>query len=79
MSDRESPLVMVDAIVERNDMLLVKRKKEPFRGYLSFPDGHRRKGEDSVKRELREETSLEIELKDILGAYSDPARDTKGT
>ena len=83
MSDRESPLVMVDAIVERNDkLLLVKKKKEPFRGYLSFAGGKvdiSEKVEDAVKRELQEETSLEIELKDILGAYSDPARDTRGT
>ncbi len=32
MSEKESPLVMVDALVERYDkLLLVKRKKEPFK------------------------------------------------
>ena len=40
MSDRESSSVMVDAIVERDDkLLLVKRKKDPFKGSLSFPGG----------------------------------------
>ena len=73
---------MVDAIVERDDkLLLVKRKKDPFKGSLSFPGGKvdiGEKVEDAVKRELREETSLEIELTDILGVYSDPARDPRG-
>ena len=82
MSDRESSSVMVDAIVERDDkLLLVKRKKDPFKGSLSFPGGKVDRGEkveDAVKRELREETSLEIELTDILGVYSDPARDPRG-
>jgi 8-oxo-dGTP diphosphatase len=82
MSDKESPSVMVDAIVERDDkLLLVKRKKDPFKGSLSFPGGKvdiGEKVEDAVKRELREETSLEIKLTDILGVYSDPARDPRG-
>lgn len=82
MSDRESSSVMVDAIVERDDkLLLVKRKKDPFKGSLSFPGDKvdiGEKVEDAVKRELREETSLEIELTDILGVYSDPARDPRG-
>jgi len=73
---------MVDAIVERDDkLLLVKRKKDPSKGSLSFPGGKvdiGEKVEDAVKRELREETSLEIELTDILGVYSDPARDPRG-
>jgi 8-oxo-dGTP diphosphatase len=82
MSDKESPLVMVDAIVESNDkLLLVKRKKDPFKGFLSFPGGNvdlGEKVEDAVKRELREETSLDIEPTDILGVYSDPSRDPRG-
>ena len=36
------------------------------------------KVEDAVKRELREETSLDIEPTDILGVYSDPSRDPRG-
>jgi 8-oxo-dGTP diphosphatase len=82
MSDKESPSVMVDAIVERNDkLLLVKRKKDPFKGFLSFPGGKidlGEKVEDAVKRELREETNLAIEPTDILGVYSDPSRDHRG-
>jgi 8-oxo-dGTP diphosphatase len=79
MSDKESPSVMVDAIVESNDkLLLVKRKKDPFKGFLSFPGGNvdlGEKVEDAVKREVREETSVDIEPTDILGVCSDPSRD----
>ena len=82
MSDKESPSVMVDAIVERNDkLLLVKRKKDPFKGSLSFPGGKVDEGErveDALKRELNEETNLDIEPIDILGVYSDPSRDPRG-
>jgi 8-oxo-dGTP diphosphatase len=82
MSEKESPSVMVDAVVVRNDkLLLVKRKKDPFKGFLTFPGGKVDEGEkveDAVKRELQEETSLEIEPTEILGVYSDPSRDPRG-
>jgi NUDIX domain len=34
--------------------------------------------EDGLKRELKEETNLDVEPKDILGVYSDPSRDPRG-
>jgi 8-oxo-dGTP diphosphatase len=82
MSEKESPSVMVDAVViENQKLLLVTRKKDPFKGFLTFPGGKVDEGEkveDAVKRELREETSLDIEPTDILGVYSDPSRDPRG-
>ena len=55
MSDKESPSVMVDAIIERNDELfLVKRKKIRLKDFSSFPGGKvdlGEKVEDAVKRE----------------------------
>ena len=82
MSDKKSPSIMVDAIVERDDkLLLVRRRKDPFKGCLSFPGGKVDEGEkveDALKRELNEETSLDIEPTDILGVYSDPSRDPRG-
>jgi len=82
MSEKESPSVMVDAVVIENEkLLLVTRKKDPFKGFLTFPGGKVDEGEkveDAVKRELREETSLDIEPTDILGVYSDPSRDPRG-
>ena len=82
MSEKESPSVMVDAVVIENEkLLLVTRKKDPFKGFLTFPGGKVDEGEkveDAVKRELREETSLDIEPTDILGVYSDPSRNPRG-
>jgi 8-oxo-dGTP diphosphatase len=82
MSDIENLSIMVDAIVEKDSkILLVTRKKDPFKGSRSFPGGKvdvGEKVEDAVKRELREETNLDIEPKDILGVYSDPTRDPRG-
>ena len=75
-------LSWVDGIVERDDkLLLVRRKKDPFKGSLSFPGGKVDEGErveDALKRELKEETNLDIEPTDILGVYSDPSRDPRG-
>jgi len=34
--------------------------------------------ETAARREAREETALEVELKRLLGCYSDPARDVRG-
>ena len=39
MSDRESPSVMVDAIIERNDeLLLVKRKEYRLKEFSAFQE-----------------------------------------
>ena len=57
------------------------RKKETFKGYLGLPGGFVNKGEtieEAARREVKEETSLDIELTDILGVYSDPQRDPRG-
>ena len=78
----KNPTPTVDAIIQKNSqILLVKRKKEPFKGYLVLPGGFVNEGErveDAVKREIKEETSLDIELIDILGVYSEPERDPRG-
>lgn len=61
-------------------MLLVRRKKNPFKDLLALPGGFINEGEtaeDAVKREVREEASLEVEPIDILGVYSDPKRDPR--
>lgn len=80
--ERENPIPTVDTIIDNESkVLLVKRNKEPFVGKMVFPGGFMKKGEtaeDAAKREVKEETSLDIELNDILGVYSDPTRDPRG-
>ena len=70
MSVKELPSVMVDAIVENDKLPLVKRKKDSFKGSLSFPGCKvdiGEKVEEAITRELREVTRLDVELTDILG------------
>jgi 8-oxo-dGTP diphosphatase len=80
--NHRNPTPTVDAIIQKDSrILLVKRKKEPFKGYFALPGGFVNEGEkveDAAKREVMEETSLGIEITDILGVYSDPNRDPRG-
>jgi 8-oxo-dGTP diphosphatase len=82
MTKHKNPLPTVDVILQKgSNILLIKRKKDPFKDYLALPGGFVNEGEkveDAVKREATEETSLEVEPIDILGVYSDPRRDPRG-
>jgi ADP-ribose pyrophosphatase YjhB (NUDIX family) len=78
----KNPTPTVDTIIQKEShILLVKRMNEPFKGYFALPGGFVNEGEtveDAARRETREETSVDIELVDILGVYSDPTRDPRG-
>ena len=55
-------------------VLLARRAAEPDRGRWDIPGGFLEEGEhplDGLKRELREETGLEVEPVDFLGAWMD--------
>jgi 8-oxo-dGTP diphosphatase len=79
-----TPLIAVDIIIELIDrpgrpILLIKRKNPPF-GW-ALPGGFVDVGETlehAALREAREEISLDVRLKALLGCYSDPARDPRG-
>ena len=69
-----NPAPASDAIIENNEqqILLVKRKNDPKKGYWDLPGGFIESGEDlntSVKRELREELAVDIDVKDVVGFY----------
>ncbi|MFB6294396.1 MAG: NUDIX domain-containing protein [Candidatus Nanohaloarchaea archaeon] len=74
--------VAVDAIVEVDSrIVLVKRGQDPFRGMWALPGGHVEEGEqvrDTVRREAREETGLDVAIDEILGVYDEPGRDPRG-
>lgn len=78
----KNPTPTVDIIIEEaSRILLIKRKNEPFKDHLALPGGFVNEGEkveDAAKREAQEETSLVVDLIDILGVYSDPKRDPRG-
>lgn len=78
----KNPIPTVDIIIEENDrIVLIRRKNEPFKGKLALPGGFVNEGELIEYRalqEAKEETSLDVELKEILGVYSIPDRDPRG-
>src|SRR5712692_9290423 len=83
---REYPLLpMVGAgtmIYKGNSVLLVKRDNEPNKGKWALPGGVVKVGEgveDAVRREVKEEVELEIELGGLLDASDDIHHDGKGT
>jgi 8-oxo-dGTP diphosphatase len=63
------------ALVVRNGKaLLVRRRIDPFRGYWDIPGGFCEVDEhpaETARREVREETGLEIELTGLLGLWMD--------
>jgi ADP-ribose pyrophosphatase YjhB (NUDIX family) len=63
-------------------VLLGRRAVEPYRGLWDVPGGFLEEGEDpldGLRRELREETGLEIEPHEFLGAWVDTYGDGAGS
>lgn len=81
MKEYKNPTPTVDVILERDSkILMVRRKKDPFKDRLALPGGFVNEGEtveEAMKREAMEETSLKVHPTDILGVYSDPRRDPR--
>jgi len=80
---KKKPTLTVDAIIKTNDdkIVLVKRKNPPYKGWWALPGGIVEYGEtveEAVKREVKEETGLEVEIEKLVNVYSDPNRDPRG-
>ena len=67
------PFLGVGALIfEASNILLVERGKEPLKGYWSLPGGILETGEkleDAVRREVLEETGLEVEPLSIFEVF----------
>jgi 8-oxo-dGTP diphosphatase len=60
--------------VDSGRVLLARRATAPFRGFWDIPGGFLDEGEgplDGLRRELREETGLEVEPERFLGIWMD--------
>lgn len=67
------PFIGVGAVVvHEGRLLLVRRGKEPGKGLWSLPGGRLELGEhlvEAVRREVAEETGLEVSVQDLLGIH----------
>jgi 8-oxo-dGTP diphosphatase len=77
-----NPTPTVDVLIELDDrpgtIVLIERRNEPH-GW-ALPGGFVDEGEwlaDAAVREAKEETGLDVELRELFHAYSDPARDPR--
>jgi colanic acid biosynthesis protein WcaH len=68
------PIVSVDAvIVIKNSLLLLKRSNQPAKGFWWFAGGRIHKGESleqTLRREIKEETGLELKTHKLINVYS---------
>ena len=76
------PVVGVGTVVVRDGRaLIVKRLNEPRKGEWSLPGGHVNLGEslsDAARREVREETGLDVNPEAIIETFDRVHRDPDG-
>jgi 8-oxo-dGTP diphosphatase len=78
-----TPVVTVDAVITEatRGVVLIRRGHPPFEGRWALPGGFVEVGETceaACRREVREETGLEVEIVALVGVFSEPARDPRG-
>ncbi|MEM3555662.1 MAG: NUDIX hydrolase [Candidatus Micrarchaeia archaeon] len=76
------PTTVDSVIVEDGKILLIKRKFKPFKGKWALPGGFVDEGEtveEAVERETMEETGMKVRIVKLIGVYSNPKRDPRGT
>ena len=77
------PMASSDSVVIHNGkILLIKRATEPFKGFWALPGGIMDSGEtieQTAIREVLEETGAKVKIEKMIGVYSGPKRDPRGT
>jgi len=78
----QRPIIGVGALILKRDrILMAQRGKEPLKGSWSLPGGALETGEslaDGVRREVREETGLDIRPIGVLEIFERIMRDASG-
>jgi ADP-ribose pyrophosphatase YjhB (NUDIX family) len=78
----ERPVIGVGALIfKRDSILLVERGRAPLKGYWSLPGGALEAGEQlagAIRREVLEETGLEIKPVSIVEIFERIMRDKDG-
>ncbi len=68
-------------ILQEGRVLLVERAREPMKGYWSLPGGAVETGEaleDAMRREVLEETGLEVDVLGLVEVFERVTRDADG-
>ena len=83
MGDYKLPSLTTDIFIfdDSTNFILIKRKNEPFKNHWALPGGFVEYGErveTSAIREAKEETSIDVELLDLVNVYSKADRDPRG-
>jgi 8-oxo-dGTP diphosphatase len=78
-----SPRLTVDCVItgEAGEIVLIRRNHAPFKDSYALPGGFVEVGEtveEACRREIKEETNLELYDLRLVGVYSDPERDPVG-
>lgn len=80
------PAVTTDTLVFKEgdqciEVLLIKRRKDPYKGYWALPGGFleiEETPEEGAMRELKEETGLKINILKEVGTFGEIDRDPRG-
>lgn len=83
---KQNIAITVDSVVfckvnNKFKVLLIQRKKDPFKNQWALPGGFVEEGEDletAAKRELKEETGVKIDSMEQVQAFGKPGRDPRG-
>ena len=83
MSKYKIPSLTTDIFIFDDDFnfILIKRRNDPYKDCWALPGGFVEYGESvetAAMREAKEETSIDVELIDLVNVYSKPDRDPRG-
>ena len=83
MTKYKTPSLTTDIFIFDDDFnfILIKRKNDPYKDCWALPGGFVEYGENvetAAIREAKEETNIDVELKNLVNVYSEPNRDPRG-
>ena len=83
MTKYRNPSLTTDIFIfdDEFNFILIRRKNDPYKDCWALPGGFVEYGESvetAAIREAKEETSIDVELIDLVNVYSKPDRDPRG-